>query len=111
MYQCSNPECTKTFLHTAKLTEYSTSADSGIVAKGILDSLDASVCPFCKSKAYTEIAETKGVNLQNISSMIDVNPNEVDPKLAEGYVVLESWQKNIRLVKLKTDETPKETPG
>jgi hypothetical protein len=102
MYQCSN--CNKQFLHTAKLTEYSTpqniELDEDTTAKGVMNTLDASVCPFCKSKAYTEIVETTQ-KLGDVISMIDVNPNEVDPKLAEGYVVLESWQKNIRLVKYK----------
>jgi len=112
MYQCSN--CNKQFLHTAKLTEYSTPQDMALdedtTAKGVMNTLDASVCPFCKSKAYTEIAEEKvsgSINLADVASLIDCPPNEANNYLSQGYVLFQTWQKNVFLVKLKEKVAPK----
>jgi hypothetical protein len=106
MYQCS--QCNKQFLHTAKLTEYSTPQDIALdedtTAKGVMNTLDASVCPFCKSKAYTETVEEKqvgGIKLEDIGSLIDCAPSEANNYLDQGYVLYQTWQKNVFLVKLK----------
>ena len=36
---------------------------------------------------------------ENIKSLVDVDPRDVDEKLREGYVVVDSWTKNVRMVR------------
>lgn len=105
-YQCS--DCKKTFLHTAKLTEFSTPQDielnEDVTAKGVMNTLDSSVCPFCKSKSYTEVTEVKetgGIKLEDVVSLKDCAPNDADAWLAQGYKLFQTWQKNVFVVKLK----------
>lgn len=119
MYQCT--QCGKQFLHTAKLTEYSTPQDIALdedtTAKSVMNTLDASVCPFCKSKAYIEVAEEKqhAINLADVASLIDCPPSDANKYLADGYVLFQTWQKNVFLVKLKEkapfDAKPKDELG
>ena len=36
---------------------------------------------------------------ENITNLIDVAPHEVDKYLAKGWIVTETWSKNVRMVK------------
>lgn len=36
---------------------------------------------------------------ERITSLIDVSPNNVDEYLHDGYVILETYSKNVRMVK------------
>jgi hypothetical protein len=102
-------------MHTAKLTEFTApkdiQMDEDTTLKGATTSLESSCCPFCKSKAYTENAEEKvsgAINLADVVSLKDCAPNEVDVMLGQGYVVYQTWQKNVFVVKLK-DKAPVST--
>jgi hypothetical protein len=106
MYQCGNSACNKVFIHTAKLSEYTPTTEAPLA---ITNALESSVCPFCKSKAYTEVAEEKvsgSINLADVASLIDCPPSEADMHLKEGYVLFQTWQKNVFLVKLKLKVAP-----
>jgi hypothetical protein len=107
MYQCSNPECGKQFMHTAKLIENGLmDGKVRIIADGSIESL---VCPFCQSKAYTEVAEEKQagtIKLEDIAKLIDCSPGEANNYLVQGYVLFQTWQKNVFLVKLKEKPAP-----
>ena len=98
-YQCS--QCNKVFMHTAKLVENQPVQNDPLENTTTLES---SVCPFCKSKAYTEIVEEKqgAINLADVASLIDCPPSDANKYLQEGYVLFQTWQKNVFLVKLKT---------
>ena len=107
MYQCSNPACNKVFLHTAKLVENQPVQNDPL---GNTTTLESSVCPHCQSKAYSEVIEEKqgAINLVDVVSLKDCAPNEVDVMLGQGYVVYQTWQKNVFVVKLK-DKAPVST--
>ena len=38
----------------------------------------------------------------NIKGLVDVAPHEVNTMLEEGWIVAESWSKNVRMVKHET---------
>ena len=105
-YQCKNEICGKQFSFTAKKTV--TDQEKEIVT------IETLVCPYCESLNFEELPQeqpVKGVDLQNIASLKDVAPNEVDTFLAQGYVVYQTWQKNVFVVKLKPKETEQTTPA
>jgi hypothetical protein len=100
-YKCLNPNCTnpdpdKVFQHTAKLLEF--------LSPNEYDTLESAACPFCRSKAYIEIEAVKpesGMELKDIISLKECAPNDVDTYLAQDYVVLQTWQKNVFVAKYK----------
>ncbi len=105
-YKCKNEICGKQFSFTA--TKTVTDQEKEIVT------IETLVCPYCCSLNFDEIPQeqpVKGVDLQNIASLKDVAPNEVDTFLAQGYVVYQTWQKNVFVVKLKPKETEQTTPA
>lgn len=105
-YKCLNPECGKQFNFAAKKTLEKTECDATTTI------IETVVCPYCGSINFDEAPqEAKGVALENIASLKDVSPNEVDSYLAQGYVVYQTWQKNVFVVKLKPKETEQTTPA
>ncbi|MFA5366263.1 MAG: hypothetical protein WC325_13865 [Candidatus Bathyarchaeia archaeon] len=71
--------------------------------KTVTITTEAYVCPHCGSKEFNEykepqLAENK---LENIISLKDVAPNDADTWLSQGYVVLQTWQKNVFVAKYK----------
>jgi hypothetical protein len=94
-------------MHTAKLVENQPVQNDPL---GNTTTLESSVCPHCQSKAYTEIAEEKqgAINLANVVSLIDCQPSDANKYLQEGYVLFQTWQKNVFVVKLK-DKAPVST--
>lgn len=113
MYQCSS--CNKQFMHTARRIEEGLTKEvkNGETTYNIIvnGSAEFSVCPFCQSKAYTEVAEEKqvgSINLADVASLIDCPPSEANTYLTQGYTLFQTWQKNVFLVKLKDKVAPKE---
>ena len=115
-YQCQNENCKKVFQHTAKLIEFTApkdiQMDEDTTLKGATTSLESSVCPFCRSKAYSEIIEEKqgAINLADVASLIDCQPSDANKYLQEGYVLFQTWQKNVFLVKLKKTKDAEVAP-
>lgn len=87
-YQCNNPNCKKSFLHTAQLTNYGKDHEL----------IETNVCPFCQSKEYTEFVEPA----EEISSVKSVDLAQVDDYLKLGYKVKELHAKTATLVKMET---------
>jgi len=89
-YICKNAHI---FLHPAKIMstiptricEVPLSADATV---------ELSVCPVCQSIIYRE-----NKHEQRITSVISVDLDDVDAKLAEGYVVEALYAKTATLVK------------
>ena len=105
-YKCLNADCGESFLYAAKKTVEKT------IAPDEVSTIEILTCPFCGSIEIDEAPqEAKGVALENIVSLKDVSPNEVDSYLAQGYVVYQTWQKNVFVVKLKPKETEQTTPA
>jgi hypothetical protein len=90
---CLNPKCQRKFIHPVILHK---ALNNHSITNP--DILDEHICPYCQTLDIDEYVEPKA----DISSMIDVNPNEVDAKLAEGYEVFNAdWQKGVRMIKHK----------
>lgn len=103
-YQCKNEVCGKQFNFTAKKTVEKT------IAPDEVSTIEILTCPFCGSIEIDEAPqETKGVNKEDIISLKDIEPNEFDKYQKDGYVLYESWQKNLRVVKLRTPTTEQKT--
>lgn len=86
---------------------------SQIDASGIETTIETNVCPYCGSLNFDESSAEAPVNmeLKDVISLKDVPPNEADAYLAQGYVLLQTWQKNVFLVKYcpkgnQTDRIP-----
>ena len=103
-YKCLNVDCGESFLFAAKKTVEQTITPDEVHTIEILR------CPFCGSLEIDEAPqEAKGVNKEDIISLKDIEPNEFDKYQKDGYVLYESWQKNLRVVKLRTPTTEQKT--
>lgn len=101
-FVCLN--CKKTFIYCAKVTDYNPTTKDGVPIQNMIPSstIEAHVCPYCKSLNVDEYVEPQ----PNITSVISISIEEVDTKLKEGYVVRELYAKTATLVKLdKKKET------
>lgn len=103
-YQCS--KCKETFTHLAKKVHFEEPKTIPISEDTTIqggDSIETYVCPLCGSLRFAEVVEEKqgAVNLADVESLIDCPPNEADTHLKDGYVLFQTWQKNVFLVKLK----------
>lgn len=111
-YKCLNVDCGKSFLYAAKKTvthlydePYPVNSDGAIKTYTNNMVVETLVCPYCGSLNFDELPqEAKGINLADVESYKDVAPNEVDDYLKQGYIIYQSWQKNIHLIKLKAKE-------
>ena len=109
-FKSENPACGKLFHYAAKLTStLSASEETAKVAEAqglpLFDSIEVLVCPFCKSKEYTEFVdpvpapeEIANVYIYELSS----GPQTVlDGLLAQGYKIVNRYAKAYHLEKPK----------
>ena len=101
-YQCSNPECNKTFIHTAKAVNYSFPKTTGITT----DYIETAVCPHCGSKNYDETTQAPVVQVQvesvYIYDLTSGPQTALDALLAQGYVIVNRYSKQYHLEKPKS---------
>jgi len=95
-YECLS--CKKTFLHVGRLTNNDVSI--GMNTAPVINSLEVSVCPYCKSLDIEDHVEVEPA----ITSVKSVDLAEVDGFLKEGYVVHELYAKTATIIK---KEVPK----
>jgi hypothetical protein len=137
MYQCSNPECGKVFMHTAKLTVLGMPIEElktlklfieeapkdpelapliemfkGLQKAFDMATFERSVCPFCKSPTYKEYVEpqpeAEEVGNVYIYELTTGPQTELNKLLADGYKIVNRYAKSYALEKPKAKPTPKE---
>jgi hypothetical protein len=110
-YQCLNPDCKKTFIHSAKLIEHKAWGEEAIKyanAEGIMVigtfEVEKAICPFCLQPNFDELTEnqteTGNVYVYDLTSGAQT---KLDELLAQGYKVTGRYSKQYIL------EKPKET--
>lgn len=96
-YQCTS--CNKTFTHPAKTITPKDEQDKGttIAIPGYIfqvPTIEAYVCPFCKSLEFNEYVEPQ----EDITSVKSVPLEECDAWIVKGYKVRELYAKSATLV-------------
>jgi len=101
-FQCLNPECKATFLHTAKTTEYLYSGD---MSKDfihpedhvLLKMIEKPICPYCHGLTFEEYVEP--IIQDKIVSVKSVELDKVDEWISQGYEVKELYAKTATMIK------------
>lgn len=103
-FVCQNPECKKTFVYAATLTEQTPAsiiaqAGSVITEHAVYPTniRTVHICPFCRSLNFEEYAEP--VVVVQISSVKSVELDKVDEWIGQGYEVKELYAKTATMVK------------
>ena len=112
MFQCSNPKCQKTFPFAAKQITHTRTfirdphyEGSPAAGNYYPQDIERYVCPHCSSPDIAEInplAEQQ--DLQNVEDFWDLpstDHDQIKKLLDQGFVLKQSWQKNVHLVKYR----------